>query len=237
MAVADHASGPHGDTPMLPQACLSEPGLSVRALRAGTVAVPVAASRRVVIIQMMAWRGAAPQVPPLASPSSRTAPHPWRPIRSSTLNPEHTMRLIPPARAYVRAEPAFPRVCDQCGDQIFGANCAISGPPPSRFSFGPRQSVRSGSRSDSFLGVRSGRIHDPLASTLVAAAAARTRNGTTLPPTRVLGAEEERWKDTSARWAETAAKHGLQLLNETVLPMLVQGPRKVVLKEYALDAA
>lgn len=80
-------------------------------------------------------------------------------------------------------------------------------------------------------------MHDPLASTLVAAAAARTRNGTTLPPTRVLVAEEERWKDTSAWWAETAAKHGLQLLNETVLPMLVQGPRKVVLKEYALDAA
>ena len=79
-------------------------------------------------------------------------------------------------------------------------------------------------------------MHDPLASTLVAAATVRTHDDVTLPPTRVLVAEEERWKDTSAWWAESAAKHGLRMLSETVLPAIVQVPRPVVLKEYVLEA-
>ena len=45
---------------------------------------------------------------------------------------------------------------EQCGDQIFQGNCAISRPAPLAGGLprpeGPRQSLRSGSRSDSFRG-------------------------------------------------------------------------------------
>ena len=70
-------------------------------------------------------------------------------------------------------------------------------------------------------------LHTPLAQTCVLLAkASRPKQ------TRLLIAEEERWKDISGWWAECAAECGLRLVSETALPDVANVPRKMMLREY-----
>ena len=88
-------------------------------------------------------------------------------------------------------------------------------------------------------------LHDILASTAVAlarvrcrvrrAAAQRAGQQPVPPPTRILVAEEERWSDITAWWAESAAAAGLRLVAEAPLPPLPRVPRRIMLREYTLQ--
>ena len=88
-------------------------------------------------------------------------------------------------------------------------------------------------------------LHDILASTAVALARLRCRVRRAAaqcagqhprpPPTRILVAEEERWSDITAWWAESAAAAGLRLVAEAPLPPLPRVPRRIMLREYTLE--
>jgi len=54
---------------------------------------------------------------------------------------------------------------------------------------------------------------------------------------RVLIADEERWKDQASWWERTASEYGLVLQSQTELPPHPCVPRKVILREYSVDAA
>ena len=89
-------------------------------------------------------------------------------------------------------------------------------------------------------------LHAALAKTAAALAEARHRcierwrgqqqpAGACPAPTRVVIANEERWKDITQWWAQTAVEHGLRLVSQTDLPSLDRIPRKLVLREYVYE--
>eukprot|EP00933_Yihiella_yeosuensis_P020367 TRINITY_DN16339_c0_g1_i1.p1 TRINITY_DN16339_c0_g1~~TRINITY_DN16339_c0_g1_i1.p1 ORF type:complete len:264 (+),score=52.09 TRINITY_DN16339_c0_g1_i1:63-794(+) len=84
-------------------------------------------------------------------------------------------------------------------------------------------------------------LHEPLAETLVALCKIREREiqkGETLKgKTRILFAEELRWKDISAWWQETALEKGLSLQSEVELTSPENVDRKILLREYTVDFA